>query len=248
MSEKQVAVKIEKLNKIFQVSGQDYQALKNINLEIDSKDFAIIYGPSGCGKSTLLNSIIGLEPPTSGRILVRDEDITKMSEDERAKFRMNRIGVVYQMFNWIKSLRVWENVAIPLVLSGYQFKDVKHKAIEALAEVNLQDFANANPVKLSGGQQQRVSIARALIKNPWLIVADEPTGNLDTNSAFDVMAIFQHLNSQAKRTIILVTHNIQYLAYSNRKIAMKDGQIVSESTSAIVTELENEIKGLKGAK
>jgi len=234
--------------KKFEVGENDIAALNGVDLKISAKDFAIIYGPSGCGKSTLLNVISGLEEPTSGTVDIRGEKIYNYTEDERSKFRSDKFGIISQTSNWVKSLNVWENVAIPLVLKGATFRESKERALAVLQEVNMEEYANLAPAKLSGGQQQRVSISRALIRNPWIIVADEPTGNLDTHSADLVMATFKKLNSKSRRTIIMVTHNLIYLPYATLKIGMKDGIIESHSVVEIAKELEKEVKVLKGAK
>jgi putative ABC transport system ATP-binding protein len=192
--------------------------------------------------------ISGLESPTTGSIKVRGEDIYKLSEDQRAQFRSEKFGIITQASHWVQSLNVWQNVAIPLVLKGNSFAGSKKRTMEVLKEVGMDEFANTPPNKLSGGQQQRVSIARALIRNPWIIVADEPTGNLDTHTSDTIMGLFQKLNTESKRTIIMVTHNLVYLPYATAKIAMRDGVIASQSTLDIAKQLEQEVATLKGGK
>lgn len=241
-------IQIEKVSKHFDLGISKVDALNGVDLTIHSKDFAIIYGPSGCGKSTLLNIISGLEEPTVGTVKVRGDDIYKLSEDQRAQFRSEKFGIITQSSHWVQSLNVWQNVAIPLVLKGNSFSSSRKRALEMLSDVGMADFANNPPNKLSGGQQQRVSIARALIRNPWIIIADEPTGNLDTHTSDTIMAIFQRLNTESKRTIIMVTHNLVYLPFATAKIAMRDGLIASQSVDDITKQLEQEVATLKGGK
>lgn len=241
-------ITINHVVKHYDVGDNTVAALNGVDLKIYAKDFAIIYGPSGCGKSTLLNVISGLEEPTSGTVSIRGEKIYDLNEDERAKFRSDKFGIITQTSNWIKSLNVWENVAIPLVLKGSSFREAKQRSLDVLKEVGMEEYAKIIPAKLSGGQQQRVSIARALIRNPWIIIADEPTGNLDTHSADLIMSTFKTLNSKSKRTIIMVTHNLIYLPYATQQVGMKDGKVVTNSRAEIVKEIEAEVKVLKEAK
>jgi putative ABC transport system ATP-binding protein len=235
-------IKIEGICKRFNVGSGNVQALRGVDLDVQSTDFVIIYGPSGCGKSTLLNVITGLEEPSSGKIEVRGTNIYNMSDDQRAQFRADKYGIISQMPHWVSALNTWENVAVPLVLQGTTFSKAKDRAFAMLDEVGLKDYTNIHPSKLSGGQQQKVSIARALIRNPWIIVADEPTGNLDSHSSDEVMSLFSHLNKQSKRTIIMVTHNLIYLPYSNHEVAMKDGKVESKSREQIIKEVEREVQ------
>jgi ABC-type lipoprotein export system ATPase subunit len=236
-------IKIEGLKKTFSVEGNNYNVLNGIDLEINATDFAIIYGSSGSGKSTLLHHIIGLEKPTSGKIRVRGTNLSDLNNEERAIFRAKKFGMVYQSPYWAKALTVLENVAMPLFIAGEDEGKSKDKALKALSEVGMDKYANKLPVQLSGGEQQRVGIARALVNNPWIIVADEPTGNLDTHNADSVMQVFQELNTQKKRTIIMVTHNLAYLPLANKTIAMSDGKVVTSSTD-IKEKIREELKGV----
>jgi putative ABC transport system ATP-binding protein len=237
---KEAIIKIEGLYKHFDLESNKIDALNGVNLEIHSTDFVIIYGPSGCGKTTLLNVITGLEEPTKGSIHVRGEDVYKLNDDNRAQFRADKFGVVSQMPHWVSALNAWENVAMPLVLQGMTFVSAKKRALLALEEIGMSEHANTNPSKLSGGQQQKVSLARALVRNPWIIIADEPTGNLDSHSSDEIMALFSRLNRQSKRTIVMVTHNLVYLPYSNHEVAMKDGKVESKSRAEIIEEVGKE--------
>lgn len=216
---------IQNINKAFQVGKNQIEVLKGVNLNIMPGEFVILFGQSGCGKSTLLNTIIGLERPTNGDIIIRGRKLYEMGEDARAKVRQDRFGIVHQQANWIKSLNVVENVAYPLMISGYNRRDAIKRAERTLELLKLAEFSKYTPTELSGGQQQRVSICRAIINNPWIIVADEPTGNLDSVSADEVMDIFKTINEQAKRTILMVSHNQEYVKYATKVIYMKDGII-----------------------
>ena len=245
MENQDTLIKIEGLEKSYPLDDGDrtVPVLNGIDCEINAEDFAIVYGASGSGKSTLLNHIVGLESPTKGHIWVRGTDISKLSAEERAVFRAEKFGMVYQIFYWVKSLTVWENVALPLLLKGKTFGEAKKAAMKSLDTVGMTKYANKKPMQMSGGEQQRVGIARALINNPLIIVADEPTGNLDTHNADQVMQIFQELNKKHGRTIILVTHNLAYLPLANKTIAVKDGKVISAGTG-VKTEIKKELQGV----
>lgn len=222
-------IKIEDVSKVYYSESKvKTTVLQSVNVEIYENDYTIIYGASGSGKSTLLHHIIGLEVPTSGKIIIDGTDITKLNQEKRAIFRAQYFGMIYQFWYWAKALSVWENVAIPLYINGLGNIESKEKAIKALKEVNMEAYADKKPMQLSGGEQQRVCLARALINDPKIIVADEPTGNLDTHNADQVMEMFQDLNKNSKRTIILVTHNLSYLNYATKKMSMSDGKITTE--------------------
>lgn len=238
-------IKIEGVEKSYPLEGEKVaQILKGVDLTIDATDFAIIYGASGSGKSTLLHHIAGLEVPTKGKIIIRGTDITKLNPEERAVFRGDKFGMVYQFWYWAKALTVLENVAMPLFIIGMDEKKAKEKAFEMLRETGMQDYAGKRPMQLSGGEQQRVCIARALVNDPWIIIADEPTGNLDTHNADQVIALFQELNVGKKRTIIMVTHNLAYLPLATKTIAMKDGKVESSSSEAVKEQIRKELKGV----
>jgi ABC-type lipoprotein export system ATPase subunit len=196
----------------------------------------MFFGPSGCGKSTLLNTICGLEPPTTGEMLIRGESLYKKSEHDITEYRRSKIGIVFQSFNLLKSLTIQENVALPLSAAGENFKRRMDRAAHLLEMVGLEKLLKRRPAELSGGQQQRVAIARALSVNPWIIICDEPTGNLDSKSADEVMAIIERLNSKSKRTILMVTHNAEYLKYPHRVIFLKDGVIDHEKVNRHITD------------
>ena len=235
ISEKTTSGKHEKiidvvgLKKDFAVGENLINGLRGVDLKINATDFLVIFGPSGCGKSTLLNIIAGIDTPSEGKVMVRDTDIFAMDEDERAKFRAKKMGIVHQLPYWIRSLNVIENVALPLVIEGEKPHFARNRALDLMEELGIGKLANQLPTQLSGGQQQKVGIARALISNPWILMADEPTGNLDSTSSDDIIALFDLLNRKHKRTIIMVTHNPAYWEMGTRRIEMKDGLIVKES-------------------
>jgi putative ABC transport system ATP-binding protein len=220
-------ISVKNLHKTFKVGKNNVDVLKGMDLDIYPGEFVIILGPSGCGKSTLLNTIIGLEKPTNGEVYIRHHDLFHgfKSDDERSIFRRKNIGMVYQQANWIKSLNVIENVEFPLRMTELSSRRVKKRALNILDLMGMSEFAKYHPAELSGGQQQRVSMARALIANPQIIVADEPTGNLDTISATDVMSVFKYINDESHRTILLVTHNLDYEKYATKVVYVRDGVI-----------------------
>lgn len=218
-------INITGLRKSFKVGKNDVEVLKGLDVDIYPGEFVILFGPSGCGKSTLLNTIIGLEKPNEGQIVVRGRVLYEMDEDARAKVRQDRFGMVHQQANWVRSLNVVENVAYPLSLSGYARRDAVKRAEHTLELFDLSEYAKYVPTEISGGQAQKVAICRAIINNPWIIVADEPTGNLDSVSADEVMDIFKSINEKAKRTIIMVSHNTDYEKYATKVIYMRDGLV-----------------------
>ncbi len=219
-------IKCQNITKEFGSGKARARVLKEINLEIYSSEFVILFGPSGCGKSTLLNIIAGLEPPTSGKVFIRGQDITQLSSDEAALYHRTKIGMVFQAYNLIRTLNVWDNVTLPQVFAGISQKRRFKKAKTLLKEFDLFNCAKLLPSELSGGQQQKIAIARSLVNDPWILLVDEPTGNLDSKSAQEVMAVFKDLNENKKRTILLITHNPKHLHYANKIFYMKDGIII----------------------
>lgn len=202
--------------------------VKNVSLEITQGEFVIIFGPSGSGKSTLLHLMAGLEVPTQGEVKFHRRDIAHMDSVQLARYHRKKVGMVFQNFNLIKSLNVWENVALPQVPNRVAPHLRRKHAQHLLDVLGVGDFAHRQPNELSGGQQQRVAIARALINNPRFMVIDEPTGNLDTQSAQEVMDLIHGLHYKSEHTIVLVTHNAEYLKYATRVLHIKDGAIVRE--------------------
>lgn len=224
---KRSVLKATAVEKHFPLGSGRVDVLKGINIDINEGDFALIIGPSGCGKSTLLNTLYGLEPPTKGTVLLNGQDLYAKRDNQRAKIRRQTFGMIHQQAIWIKALRVVENIAFPLLADGSSYREALKRAQENIVSVGMETFANYRPTTLSGGQQQKISLARALINEPSIILADEPTGNLDTHSADELMMFMQNLNINQKRTIVLVTHNLTYLPYATKVIKMLDGSVVS---------------------
>lgn len=226
---KTIVINAEKIEKSFQVGDSHVRALRGVDLQIYSGDFAVIFGPSGCGKSTLLNIIMGIDTPTSGEVHIRDINIAKLSEDERATFRSLKMGMVHQMPYWVKSIDARYNVALPLIIKGEKQGEALEKADKMLRQLDIIKLGREIPSQLSGGEQQKLGIARALIATPWIILADEPTGNLDSESGEEIMELLRHLNREEGRTILLVTHNDRYWNAGNRRIEMEDGKIIKDT-------------------
>jgi putative ABC transport system ATP-binding protein len=200
--------------------------LKNINLEINPGEFLIILGPSGSGKSTLLNHILGLEQPTTGQVSMCGNVITGLKANAIARLRYKYFGIVFQRPDWINSISVLQNVMLPLAIHNVAGKVRTEKAWTYLKDVDMADHAAYPPNQLSGGQQQKIALARAMVNDPPVYIADEPTGNLDSVSAVKVMDTFKRLNQEMKRTVIMVTHNIEYVRYGSRTIYIRDGMVV----------------------
>lgn len=220
-------IKINNVDMTFHLASGDVNVLKSIDLDIKQNSFSIIYGPSGSGKSTLLNIISGLQPPSSGEVIINGSNVYKLSSDARAYFRSQTLGIVYQSMYWVKSLSVIENIAMPLYVAGYDRHIANEQATKALKQVGLEEFAHYQPTLLSGGQQQRVAMARAIIAGPELIFADEPTGNLDTKNGDMIMDLLKKVQKETGRTIVMITHNLDYLHLSDKHIHIIDGQIVA---------------------
>lgn len=218
-----VLIEIKEVKKDFIVGGQVVPILKGVDLNINRGDFAVIFGPSGCGKSTLLHTLLGLERPTSGKVIIDGVDIYDMDEDDIVRFRKEKIGVVFQQSIWIKSLNVIENISFPVRLKGVNKKEAEDTALEKLKIVKMENWAYNHPSELSSGQQQKVSLARSLTTDPILMVADEPTGNLDTVSGDELMDFLSRLNKEHGKTIIMVTHDLEYLRYANKLFHIIDG-------------------------
>ncbi|HOZ80729.1 MAG TPA: ABC transporter ATP-binding protein [Candidatus Woesebacteria bacterium] len=219
-------IKVENIHKTFKVGQQDIEILKGIDLSIKMSDFAIILGPSGCGKSTLLHSILGLERPTEGKVIIEGNDMYSMTDDDIVRYRKGKVGIVFQQPIWIKSLNVIENVCVPSRLIGLTLEEAEAKAMEKLKIVGLEQWIHHHPSELSSGQQQRVSLARALTLDPLMIVADEPTGNLDTVSGDELMDYLQRLCKERSMTVIMVTHDLEYLRYATALFHIIDGKLV----------------------
>lgn len=221
--EKEIMIKLENVTKIFRTNEIETMALENMNLEVKKGEFLSIMGPSGCGKSTLLNIMGLLDVPTSGTIQVAGTDTHNMSDREMAAFRNKTLGFVFQSFHLINSLNVLDNVELPLLYRNVSAKERRERAEEVLHKVGMTHRMRHMPTQLSGGQCQRVAIARAIIGNPEIILADEPTGNLDSKMGIEVMDLLCQLNSEDGRTIVMVTHNNDQAKLTSRTIRMFDG-------------------------
>ena len=218
-------VKLSKINKVYKTGEISFQALKNINLEVKKGEFLAVIGASGSGKSTLMNIIGLLDHPTSGTYILDGKDSSDFQEDYLAKIRNKKIGFVFQSFNLLARTSAQDNVALPLIYAGVSSSQRLQKTREALAQVGLGDKLESHPNQLSGGQQQKVAIARALVNNPELILADEPTGNLDSKSGEDIMKLFDKLSQEGK-TIVMITHETVIARHAKRIIRLKDGGII----------------------
>ena len=212
-------------------------ALKSISINIDQGEYVAFMGPSGSGKSTLMNIIGCLDTPTDGTYILNGNDVSDLTENELAEIRNKEIGFVFQTFNLLPRASALENVALPLIYAGYGSADREEMALQALEGVGLADRAHHRPNELSGGQRQRVAIARALVNNPSIILADEPTGNLDSKTSYDIMDLFQELHDKGN-TIIMVTHEEDIAEYSHRIIRLRDGLIESDEINKNVRKSE----------
>lgn len=221
-------IKTEKLSMLFTTEEVQTKALNEVTLHVEQGEFVAIMGPSGCGKSTLLNILGTLDSPTSGSYFFEGKQVDKMNENQLTALRKNNLGFIFQSFNMIDELTVYENVELPLVYMGIKAAQRKEKVNKVLEKVNLLHRANHYPQQLSGGQQQRVAIARAVVTDCKLLLADEPTGNLDSVNGVEVMELLSELNRQGT-TIIIVTHSQRDATYAHRIIRLLDGQIVSEN-------------------
>lgn len=226
---KKVIIKLDDVWKIYQMGDVEVQALKGLSLEVREGEFLAIQGPSGSGKSTAMNMIGCLDIPTRGKIFLDGHDISKMSESDLAQIRGKKIGFVFQKFNLINTLTALQNVMLPMMFQDIPIEERKKKAVELLNLVELGERMDHKPGELSGGQQQRVAIARALANDPTVILADEPTGNLDSKSGDNVMSFLKKLNKEEGRTIVMVTHDEDMARNANRIEYLKDGVVVGSS-------------------
>ena len=221
-------IKTEKLSMLFTTEEVQTKALNEVTLRVEQGEFVAIMGPSGCGKSTLLNILGTLDSPTSGSYFFEGKQVDKMNENQLTALRKNNLGFIFQSFNLIDELTVYENVELPLVYMGIKAAQRKEKVNKVLEKVNLLHRANHYPQQLSGGQQQRVAIARALITKPKLVFADEPTGNLDSVSSAEVLSFLKRSVNELGQTIIMVTHDAVAASYADRALVFADGQIVAD--------------------
>jgi putative ABC transport system ATP-binding protein len=224
---------MHELTKAYRTADVETTALNNVNLEINKGEFIAIMGPSGCGKSTLLNVIGMLDSPDTGSYLFLDENVAGYSESKLANIRKRNIGFIFQSFNLVDELTVAENVMLPLLYQRVPAKDREQRVMEVLERVGIAHRADHRPQQLSGGQQQRVAVARAVVTNPELILADEPTGNLDTGNGEEVLSLLNQLNSEGT-TIVMVTHDQGHADHASRVVHMLDGRVLSENIVGLV--------------
>jgi putative ABC transport system ATP-binding protein len=222
-------VRTENLTKTYGSGSTAVTALERVSVSIGSGEFVTVMGPSGCGKSTLLHLIGGLDRPTEGRVFLEGQDIYAMKDDQLTELRRRKIGFIFQFFNLLPMLTAAENTALPLILDGVSPADARSQAGEWLERLNLGDRLDHHPDQLSGGQQQRVAIARALTSEPSLILADEPTGNLDSHASDEIAGLLRKVADEWERSIFMVTHDPRIAAYADRIIFLKDGKMVEDA-------------------
>jgi len=222
-------IKITNIKRNFSLGNETVYVLKGIDLEIYKGEYVALMGPSGSGKSTLMNLLGCLDTPTSGNYILNGKDVSKMRDDELAEIRNKEIGFVFQTFNLLPRTTALDNVALPMIYAGYSKSERVARATDVLQQVNLADRMDHQPNQLSGGQRQRVAIARALVNKPSIILADEPTGNLDSKTSVEIMKLFGDIHAQGN-TVILVTHEEDIAAYAHRVIRLRDGLIETDTT------------------
>jgi putative ABC transport system ATP-binding protein len=220
------------VKKVYDSGKVKVEALRGIDLAVKEGEMISVMGPSGCGKTTLLNCISGLDDLSEGEVLIRGQPLSKMSDRTRTKYRAEKIGFIFQAYNLLPVLTSVENVELPLLLSGSPSREARSKALQALKTVGLEDWQSHKPAELSGGQQQRVTIARSLVNKPEIVFGDEPTGNLDSESSKDIMALLRKLNKENRQTFIIVTHDYNIGRMADKIVMMKDGLIEKQFAPA----------------
>ncbi len=234
MSEK--IIEIKDVAKHYKVGTQIVKALKSITLDINKNEYLALMGPSGSGKSTLMNSLGCLDTPTKGQYILNNQDVSKLTDNELAEIRNKEIGFVFQTFNLMPRSTALENVMLPLVYAGFSKSERKERALEVLEQVDLSDRVTHRPNELSGGQRQRVAVARALVNNPSIILADEPTGNLDSKTSIEIMALFEKIHKNGN-TVIVVTHEEDIAKHTHRIVRLRDGLIESDKRNTSILQL-----------
>ena len=224
-------IKLSKVSKVFKVGEENFTALNEVSLEIESGAFMSFVGPSGSGKTTLLNLIGGLDVPTSGDIYFKESGLSSMNRQQMAQYRRENIGFIFQTYNLLPVYSVYENVLFPLLLKGSKEKDVRDRVMDIVSKVGLSDQSKKRPSQLSGGQCQRVAIARALVKDPPLILADEPTANLDTENSLQILELMRELNRQYKAAVIFSTHDEKVTRFIRREVKLEDGRVLADKNN-----------------
>ena len=232
---------IQNLKKTYQIGDEVIEALKDVSLTIGKNEYVALMGPSGSGKSTLMNMLGCLDSPTSGKYILNGLSVAQMTDNELAEVRNKEIGFVFQTFNLLPRASTLDNVALPLVYAGYSKVDRAKRATEVLESVGLGNRINHKPNELSGGQRQRVAIARALVNNPAIILADEPTGNLDSKTSVEIMGLFEEIHKKGN-TIILVTHEEDIALHAHRIVRLKDGLVESDTVNTKITTYKNRME------
>ena len=221
-------ISVKGVSKVFKVGEENFTALRDINLEIDGGSFMSFVGPSGSGKTTILNLIGGLDVPTTGNIFFKNTKLSAMNRNQMAQYRRKNIGFIFQTYNLLPVYSVYENILFPLLLNGSKEKDVRERVMNIINKVGLSDQVKKRPSQLSGGQCQRVAIARALVKDPLLILADEPTANLDSKNSLQILELMSELNKQYKAAVVFSTHDEKVTRYVRREVGLEDGKIISD--------------------
>ena len=224
-------IKLNKVSKVFKVGEENFTALHEVSLEIESGTFMSFVGPSGSGKTTLLNLIGGLDVPTSGDIYFKESGLSSMSRQQMAQYRRENIGFIFQTYNLLPVYSVYENVLFPLLLKGSKEKNVRDRVMDIVEKVGLSDQSKKRPSQLSGGQCQRVAIARALVKDPPLILADEPTANLDTENSLQILELMRELNRQYKAAVVFSTHDEKVTRFIRREVKLEDGRVLADKNN-----------------
>ncbi|KYH30800.1 ABC transporter ATP-binding protein [Neomoorella mulderi] len=237
-------IQLQGVTRVYAAGENRVQALRGIDLEVAAGEMVAIMGASGSGKSTLMHILGCLDRPTSGRYLLHGQDVSRLAPDQLAYIRNREIGFVFQSFNLIGNMTAWENVALPLIYAGVSRREMQARSLTALRQVGLEGREHHLPTQLSGGQQQRVAIARALVNEPAIILADEPTGALDTRTSVEVMAIFQRLHRERGLTVVIVTHEPDIAAYCRRLVRLRDGLIVADEVVEQPRQAEKELAAL----
>ena len=225
-------IDVQNITKTYDTGSVSVQALRGVSVQVAKGEMVAVMGPSGCGKTTLLNCLSGIDDVSGGQIVIEGTDINEMSDDVKTIYRAQRMGFIFQFYNLLPVLSALENVELPLLVSGASPKDSREQAMKSLERVGLTDWATHKPAELSGGQRQRVTIARALVNDPAIVWADEPTGDLDSKTASDIMDLMQELNREQSQTFVIVTHDSSVAQRCDRTIHMNDGLIEREEIHA----------------